>query len=58
MSVPGVPGQGILTILLGVMLLDLPGKRRVEQRILRQPKVLEKINKLRNKFSKPPLLLD
>src|ERR1700681_2164940 len=26
MSIPGVPGQGILTILLGVMLLDFPGK--------------------------------
>ena len=24
MSIPGVPGQGILTILLGVMLLDFP----------------------------------
>lgn len=58
MSVPGVPGQGILTILLGIMLLDFPGKRRVEQKILSQPKVLEKINRLRHKFSKPPLLLD
>jgi len=58
MSVPGIPGQGFLTILLGIMLLDLPGKRRVEQKILRQPKVLEKINRLRQKFSKPPLLLD
>jgi hypothetical protein len=58
MSVPGIPGQGILTILLGIMLLDLPGKRRVEQKILRQPKVLEKINRWRQKFGKPPLLLD
>lgn len=58
MSVPGIPGQGILTILLGIMLLDFPGKRRVEQKILSQPKVLEKINHLRHKFSKPPLLLD
>jgi len=58
MSLPGVPGQGVLTILLGIMLLDLPGKRRLEQKILKQPKVLEKINSLRKKFSKPPLLLD
>ena|SRR3982750_239298 len=58
MSLPGVPGQGVLTILLGIMLLDLPGKRRLEQKILKQPKVLEKINNLRQKFSKPPLLLD
>jgi hypothetical protein len=58
MSLPGVPGQGVLTILLGVMLLDLPGKRRLEQKILSQPRVLEKINSLRHKFSKPPLVLD
>jgi hypothetical protein len=58
MSIPGVPGQGILTILLGIVLVDLPGKRELEQKILKQPKVLEKINRLRHRFSKPPLLLD
>ena len=58
MSIPGVPGQGILTILLGIMLLDLPGKRELEFRLLSQPKVLEKINRLRHRFSKPPLVMD
>ena len=58
MSVPGIPGQGVLTILLGLMLVDLPGKRRLESKILGQPKVLARINRLRHKFSKPPLILD
>jgi hypothetical protein len=58
MSLPGVPGQGILTILLGLMLLDLPGKRRWEQKLVKQPKVLQTINQLRGKFDKPPLVLD
>jgi len=58
MSLPGIPGQGVLTILLGIMLLDLPGKRRLEQKILSKPRVLEKINRLRQKFSRPPLVLD
>jgi hypothetical protein len=58
MSIPGVPGQGILTILLGIMLVDLPGKRELEYRILERPSVLEKINGLRRRFSKPPLVLD
>ena len=26
LSLPGVPGQGLLTILLGIMLLDFPGR--------------------------------
>ncbi|HEV2913950.1 MAG TPA: hypothetical protein VGX92_11780 [Pyrinomonadaceae bacterium] len=58
MSLPGVPGQGILTILLGLMLVDLPGKRRWEQKLVRRPKVLQTINQLRRKFGKPPLVLD
>ena len=58
MSIPGVPGQGILTILLGVMLLDFPGKRPLEHKLVSRPMILEKINRLRHKFSKPPLVLD
>ena len=58
MSVPGVPGQGFLTILLGVMLLDFPGKRRLELKIVSRPRILSAINQLRAKFDKPPLLLD
>src|SRR4051812_26651515 len=30
LSLPGVPGQGILTILMGVMLIDVPGKLHIE----------------------------
>lgn len=58
MSLPGVPGQGILTILLGIMLLDFPGKRRLEYKLVSRPKVLGTINRLREKFGKPPLILD
>jgi hypothetical protein len=58
MSLPGVPGQGVLTILLGIMLLDFPGKRDLEMKIVSRPKVLQTINALRRKFDKPPLLLE
>jgi hypothetical protein len=58
MSLPGVPGQGILTILLGVMLLDFPGKRHLEYKLVSQPRVFRAVNHLRAKFDKPPLLLD
>jgi hypothetical protein len=58
MSVPGVPGQGVLTILLGIMLLDFPGKRRFEYRLVSRPRVLQGINGLRRRFGKPPLVLD
>jgi hypothetical protein len=58
MSLPGVPGQGVLTILLGVMLLDFPGKRALETRIVRRPRVNAAVNALRSRFGKPPLMLD
>lgn len=58
LSLPGVPGQGMLTILLGVMLLDFPGKARFEYWLVSRPKILQTINKLRHRFSKPALVLD
>jgi hypothetical protein len=58
LSIPGVPGQGLLTILLGVMLLDFPGKSRLEQKLLSRPGIVKTINRLRNRFGKPPLQLD
>lgn len=58
LSLPGVPGQGVLTILLGLIMLDIPGKRPLEARIIKRPAVLAAINKLRAKYDKPPLELD
>ena len=58
MSLPGVPGQGVLTILLGVMLLDFPGKRGLEVKLVSRPRVFHAINTLRARFSRPPLMLD
>lgn len=58
LSLPGVPGQGILTILLGLIMLDIPGKRPLEARIIKRPAVRGAINKLRARFDKPPLILD
>ena len=57
LSLPGIPGQGLLTILIGVMLLDFPGKRRIERRLVSRPRVLAGINALRTRFGKAPLRL-
>ena len=57
MAMPGVPGPGILTLLIGIMLLDFPGKRRLERRLISRSKVLETINRLPRRCGKPPLVL-
>ena len=56
LSLPGIPGQGLLTILLGIMLSDFPGKEHLERKIVSYPKVLEALNRLRKRFGKPPLM--
>src|SRR6185295_5053962 len=58
LSLPGVPGQGLLTILVGIVLLDLPGKRRVEQRIVRRRRIFQAMNWLRSRFGRPRMVLD
>ena len=58
LSLPGIPGQGILTILVGLMLTDLPGVRRLERALARRPSVRRALDKIRAKFDKEPLRVD
>ena len=58
LSLPGVPGQGLLTILLGLIMIDIPGKRPFEARIIKRPTILAAANSLRARYNKEPLILD
>ncbi len=53
-----LPGQGIVTILAGLALLEFPGKRRLELRVVRVPGVLRAVNWLRGRAGRPPLRLE
>ena len=55
LSLPGVPGQGVLTILIGLTMLNFPGKRRLELLIVRSSPVNRAINWIRAKYRRPPL---
>ncbi|WP_437590510.1 hypothetical protein [Sorangium sp. So ce1000] len=55
LSLPGVPGPGALVILIGVMLLDIPGKRHLERRLLGAPRVRSVADRVRARFGRPPL---
>lgn len=52
-----LPGQGMLTILIGVGALDMPWKRRLVRRILCNRKVKHAVDHLREKAGKPTLLI-
>ena len=50
-----LPGQGILTILAALALLNFPGKRKMEMRILHRPAILKSVNWLRKRAGREPL---
>lgn len=50
-----LPGQGVLTILIGVTLINFPGKRRLVRRLLRWKNVANAVNRLRLMFKRSPL---
>lgn len=52
-----LPGQGVFAILIGLMLLDFPGKRRTVRWIVSRPWVFRSINKFRRRHGRPPLVL-
>jgi hypothetical protein len=53
-----LPGQGILTLLVGVFMVDFPGKRRFQRRFLALPVVLKSVNALRERSGEPPLVVE
>ncbi len=52
------PGQGILSILSGLIMMDIPGKRPLEAKIIKRPAILAAANNLRSRYKKEPLLMD
>ena len=53
-----LPGQGVFTILIGIMLLNFPGKYRLERWIVARRPVLRSINWLRRRAGRAPLVPD
>jgi hypothetical protein len=50
-----LPGQGLLTMFIGLLLIDFPRKQILVRRILGCQRVLRVINRLRMKFGRPVL---
>ena len=50
-----LPGQGILTIITGLVFMDYPGKYKFERKLLKQKCVINSINWIRSRLSKPSL---
>lgn len=53
-----LPGQGLLTILIGALLVDFPGKRRLERWLVGKPRVLTFLNRMRARHGRLPLRIE
>ena len=52
-----LPGQGILTILIGMTLIDFPGKFYFERWLVTRKPVLQSVNWLRRRAGRSPFLI-
>tara|TARA_B100001248_G_scaffold78364_1_gene56599 strand:- start:633 stop:956 length:324 start_codon:yes stop_codon:yes gene_type:complete len=52
-----LPGQGVLTIITGLIFLDYPGKFRFERSLVRNKLILNSMNWIRRKLNKPDLII-
>lgn len=50
-----LPGQGFLTIVTGLLLINYPGKFKLEQKIVAMPSIFKALNWIRKKANKNPL---
>lgn len=53
-----LPGQGLLTMLIGLSLIPFPGKNRIEQNLLSRKSVRYPLNWIRIKARKEPFIFD
>jgi hypothetical protein len=50
-----LPGQGLLTLVIGLALLNFPGKRRLIRHLIGQQRILGAINRMYARAHKEPL---
>jgi hypothetical protein len=53
-----LPGQGLLTMFIGFLMIDFPGKRKWERVILSYGPIRRSANWIRTKRGKPPFRFD
>ena len=53
-----LPGQGLFTIFIGLMMSNYPGKYYIEKKIIAIPSILKTINWLRKQSNKEPIIIN
>ena len=53
-----LPGQGLFTIFIGLMMSNYPGKYYIEKKFIAIPSILKTINWLRKQSNKEPIIIN
>lgn len=53
-----LPGQGLITMVIGLSLIPFPGKHKIEQNLLSRQSVRTSLNWIRIKANKEPFIFD
>ena len=53
-----LPGQGLFTIFIGLMMSNYPGKYYIEKKFIAIPSILKTINWLRKQSNKEPIVIN
>lgn len=53
-----LPGQGLITMLIGLSLIPFPGKNKIEKNLLSRKSVRSSLNWIRIKANKDPFIFD
>jgi hypothetical protein len=56
LAFPGVPGPGLPIVLLGIVMIDIPGKRWLVRKLLSLPGLVRGINAIRARCGLPHLI--
>lgn len=50
-----LPGQGLLTIFMGMLIASFPGRRRLINSLVARPSILRNLNRVRRRAGREPL---
>lgn len=53
-----IPGQGLLTMIIGVLVMNFPGKFSFERWLVSRGPTITLINRIRQRYGRPPLVLE
>ena len=57
LMLPGVPGPGVVVLLLGLAITDIPGKHKLIVKIAKKRAVMRSMNRVRKKFHRQDLVI-